>query len=65
MLVTTQVALFLTTFLTSITAINAIQVEDLHTVGINIPETEEGLLLVHYEEIPTVINGTDNSAILA
>jgi hypothetical protein len=46
-------------------AVTAIQVADVHIPGITMPETEEGLLLMDYKVVDTVIDGNNHTGVLA
>jgi hypothetical protein len=46
-------------------AVIAIQKADVQVPGITMPETEEGLLLIHFEAVDTPVNGTNQAGVLA
>jgi len=62
MLFSKQTVLFLGCLLGAATAI---QVADVQVPGITMPETEEGLLLIHYKVVYDVVDGTNQTSVLA
>jgi hypothetical protein len=62
MLFSKQTVLFLCTLLGAATAI---PVSDAQEPEVPMPETEEGLLLMHYEVVYNIMNGTNQTGVLA
>jgi hypothetical protein len=62
MLISMQTFLLLGSFSSTVIAL---QSSDVQVPGIKMPETEEGLLLIHYEAVETPVDGINQTGVLA